>query len=1043
MEQLFQKNIPINIEDEMKKSYMDYAMSVIIGRAIPDVRDGMKPVHRRVLFAMSEMGNVWNKAYKKSARIVGDIIGKYHPHGDTAAYDTLVRMAQDFSMRYPLIDGQGNFGCFTGDTKIKLLDGTERSFEELSLLKPDEIFNVYSVNGNGRIVVGEGRNARVTRRKAQLLELTLDSGDTIRCTPDHRFMLRDGSYKEARQLAPDDSLMPGYFDSVPVKKGLNDYLRILQPSTGEYEFVHHLADVLNVLKGNAPKFKGPYVRHRRNFNRWDTVQHSVNYNHRIIGIRWLDERADTYDIEVDEHHNFLLASGVFVHNSVDWDPPAAMRYTEIRMARLAEEMLADLEKETVDFVPNYDATMEEPTVLPARMPALLLNGTSGIAVGVATNIPPHNLSELIDGTIALIRNPEITVPGLMVHIKGPDFPTAGFINGREGIVSAYTTGRGSIRMRARASIERNARNDRESIVVTELPYLVNKANLIEKISELVKEKKMEGISDLRDESDRDGIRIVIDLKKDEPSGVILNQLYKHTQMGTSFGVIMLAIDRNQPKVLNLKEVLQKFVDFRKEVITRRTIFDLRKAKERAHILEGLIIALNNIDAVVQLIKKSKNPQEAAQALTEKFGLSEIQARAILDMRLQRLTGLERTKIDDEYAELTRLMAQLQGILDDAKKVLDIIVAELEEIKKKYGDERRTEIVESVEDIDIEDMIVEEDMVVTVSHSGYIKRNAVSLYRSQRRGGKGKVGMGTKEEDFVEKIFIASTHHYILIFTNLGRVYWLKVYQIPQAGRASKGKAIVNLVNLSPGERVAAILPVREFVEGKYVIMVTRKGIAKKTDLAAYSNPRSGGIIAISVDGGDELIAVQLTHGDQDVFLGTRKGQSILFHEEDVRDMGRTARGVIGIRMDDDDAVVGMEIPSEGNSIITVSENGYGKRTEVEEYRRQSRGGQGVINLKTVSKVGNVSGVLQVTGDEDIMLISNAGKIIRLKVAEVPLLHRSTQGVRLIEIDPEEKLVGVARAERESEEKDNGLLQEDAEEETINELELSAGDEEEE
>ncbi len=837
MEELFQKNIPINIEDEMKKSYMDYAMSVIIGRAIPDVRDGMKPVHRRVLYAMSEMGNVWNKAYKKSARIVGDIIGKYHPHGDTAAYDTIVRMAQDFSMRYPLIDGQGNFG------------------------------------------------------------------------------------------------------------------------------------------------------------------------------------------------------------SVDGDPPAAMRYTEIRMARLAEEMLADLEKETVDFVPNYDASMEEPTVLPARIPALLLNGTSGIAVGVATNIPPHNLGELISGTIALIHNPEITIEELMHHIKGPDFPTAGFINGREGIISAYRTGRGSIRMRARAIIERNARNDRESIIVTELPYLVNKANLIEKISELVKEKRMEGISDLRDESDREGIRIVIDLKKDEPSGVILNQLYKHTQMATNFGVIMLAIDRNQPRVLNLKEVLQKFVDFRREVITRRTIFDLRKAKERAHILEGLIIALNNIDAVVQLIKKSKSPQEAAQALCEKFGLTEIQARAILDMRLQRLTGLEREKIDDEYAELSRLIKTLQGILDDPQKVLDIIVTELGEIKKKYGDERRTEIVDSIEDIDIEDMIVEEDMVVTVSHYGYIKRNPVSLYRSQRRGGKGKVGMGTKEEDFVEKIFIASTHHYILIFTNVGRVYWLKVYQIPQAGRASKGKAIVNLVNLSPGERVASVLPVKEFTEGKSVVMVTKRGIIKKTELTAYANPRSGGIIAVTIDEGDDLIDVQLTMGDQDIFLGTRKGQSIRFHEEDVRDMGRTARGVIGIRMDDDDAVVGMEIPTEGNSIITVSENGYGKRTEAEEYRQQNRGGQGVINLKTVPKVGNVSGVLQVTGNEDIMLISNAGKIIRLKVEEVPLLHRSTQGVRLIELDPDEKLVGVARAERETEEKENGLPLEGETEEAVSGVELDTGVEE--
>jgi DNA gyrase subunit A len=838
MEQLYQKNIPVNIEDEMKKSYMDYAMSVIIGRAIPDVRDGMKPVHRRVLYAMSEMGNVWNKAYKKSARIVGDIIGKYHPHGDAAAYDTIVRMAQDFSMRYPLIDGQGNFG------------------------------------------------------------------------------------------------------------------------------------------------------------------------------------------------------------SVDGDPPAAMRYTEIRMARLAEEMLADLEKETVDFTPNYDNSMHEPTVLPARIPALLLNGTSGIAVGVATNIPPHNLRELIDGTIALIRNPDITIEELILYVKGPDFPTAGFINGREGIISAYQTGRGSVRMRARAIIERNARNDRESIIITELPYLVNKANLMEKISELVKEKKIEGIADLRDESDRDGIRIVIDLKREEPSGVILNQLYKHTQMETTFGVIMLAIDRNQPRVLNLKEVLQKFVDFRKEVITRRTIYDLRKTKERAHILEGLIVALNHIDAVVQLIKKSKSPQEAAQALSANFGLTEIQARAILDMRLQRLTGLERDKILDEYRDLSQLIITLQGILDDPQKVLDIIMSELEEIHKKYGDERRTEIVGSIEDINIEDMIVEEDMVVTVSHSGYIKRNPVSLYRSQRRGGKGKVGMGTKEEDFVEKIFIASTHHYILIFTNVGRVYWLKVYQLPQAGRAAKGKAIVNLVNLSQGERVASVLPVKEFTDGKSVVMVTKQGIIKKTELAAFSNPRSGGIIAVTIDEGDDLIDVQLTRGGQDIFLGTRKGQAILFHEEDVRDMGRTARGVIGIRMDDDDAVVGMEIPTEGNSIITVSENGYGKRTAVEEYRQQNRGGQGVINLKTVAKVGNVSGVLQVTGEEDVVLISDAGKIIRLKVAEVPLLHRSTQGVRLIELDPEEKLVGVARAERDTEEKDNGLSPEDIGGEEEQELDFVTGDQEE-
>ena len=817
MEQdLHQKNILVNIESEMKKSYMDYAMSVIIGRAIPDVRDGLKPVHRRVLYAMHEMGNRWNKSYKKSARIVGDIIGKYHPHGDVAAYDTLVRMAQDFSMRYILIDGQGNFG------------------------------------------------------------------------------------------------------------------------------------------------------------------------------------------------------------SIDGDPPAAMRYTEVRMARIAEEILADLEKETVDFIPNYDESLQEPTVLPARLPILLLNGSSGIAVGMATNVPPHNLREIISGTIAMIENPQITIDELMGHIQGPDFPTAGFINGKEGIVSAYRTGRGIIRIRARALIERNARNEKESIIVTELPYQVNKAKLIEHISELVKEKKISGITDLRDESDREGIRIVIDLKRDEVSGVILNQLYKHTQMENTFGIIMLAIEKGQPRVFNLKEILQSFVDFRKQVVIRRTQFDLTRARERAHILAGLIIALSQIDAVIAVIKKSKNPQDASASLCEKFGLTEIQAKAILDMRLQRLTGLEREKIDAEYAEVTSLIAALQAILDDPRQVLNVIVSELEEIRSRFGDERRTEIVVSSEDINIEDMIVEEDMVVTVSHSGYIKRNAVSLYKSQHRGGKGKVGMGTKEEDFVEKIFIASTHHYVLIFTNRGKVYWLKVYQIPQGGRAAKGKAVVNLINITPGERMAAILPIRDFAEGKSIVMVTKKGIVKKTELAAFSNPRTGGIIAMSVDEGDDLIDVQLTLGNQELFMGTRKGMAIRFKEEDVRDMGRAARGVIGIRMDEDAVVVGVEIPTEGNSVVTVSEKGFGKRTSVSEYRLQSRGGKGIINLKTVPRVGNVSGILQVTGDEDIMLISDTGNIIRVKVESVPLIHRSTQGVKLIDLEPEERLVGMARAEREEEKEEDGI-----------------------
>ncbi|MDP2853965.1 MAG: DNA gyrase subunit A [Smithellaceae bacterium] len=809
------KQTLVNIEDEMKKSYMDYAMSVIIGRALPDVRDGLKPVHRRILYSMYETGYRHNKPYKKCARIVGDIMGKYHPHGDTAIYDTLVRMAQDFSLRYMLVDGQGNFG------------------------------------------------------------------------------------------------------------------------------------------------------------------------------------------------------------SIDGDPPAAMRYTESRLARISEEVMADLEKDTVDYVPNYDESLMEPSLLATRLPLLLLNGSSGIAVGMATNIPPHNLTEIINGTIALINNPKMIIEELMKHIHGPDFPTAGFINGREGILSAYKTGRGVIRLRARALIEKNARNDRESIVVTELPYQVNKATLIEKIAELVRDKKVGGISDLRDESDREGIRVVIDLKRDENSAIILNQLYKYTQMETSFGIIMLAISENRPYVFNLKEVLEKFVAFRQEIVVRRTKFELARAKERAHILEGYIIALNNIDEIIKVIKASKNANEAAVALCAKFSLSEIQAKAILEMRLQRLTGLEREKIDAEYVEVTALIAHLAGILADPQKVLQVIIQELTEIRDKYGDERRTEIVASTEDINIEDLIVEEDVVVTISHTGYIKRNAVSLYKSQHRGGRGKVGMGTKEEDFVEKIFIASTHHYLLVFTNMGKVYWLKVYQIPQAGRAAKGKAMVNLVNLAPGEKVTATLPVKEFVADKFIIMVTKKGIVKKTDLAAYSNPRAGGIIAISIDEGDELVDVQLTMGNQDVFLGTRLGMAIRFNEDDVRDMGRTARGVRGINLDEGDDVIGVEIPAQGTFMLTISENGYGKCTPIDEYRVQTRGGKGTINLKTVAKIGNVSGVLQVQGEENIMLISNAGKVIRLKVQEVPINHRVTQGVKLIDLEPEEKLVGVARTTQEAEGPDDG------------------------
>ena len=805
------QKIQVNIEDEMRKSYLDYAMSVIIGRALPDVRDGLKPVHRRILYAMHDLGNLWNKPYKKSARIVGDVIGKYHPHGDVAVYDTIVRMAQDFSLRYPLIDGQGNFG------------------------------------------------------------------------------------------------------------------------------------------------------------------------------------------------------------SIDGDPPAAMRYTEIRMAPITAELLSDIEKETVDFIPNYDGTLEEPTILPARIPNLLVNGSSGIAVGMATNIPPHNLSEVIEGITVLINNPDVTIEELIEKIPGPDFPTAGFICGREGIKSAYETGRGSIVIRARAFIEKQKKGEREAIIISELPYQVNKANLIEKIAELVRDKKIEGISDLRDESDREGMRIVIELKKDGIAEIILNQLYQHTQMQTSFGVIMLAIVGIQPKVLNIKDLLQHFINFRKEIVTRRTVFELKKAEARAHILEGLKIAIKNLDAVIALIRSSANPQIAKEGLMKKFSLSEIQAQAILDMRLQRLTALERGKIDEEYKETIKQIERYKQILANERLVFEIIIEELQGIKRKYGDIRKTEIVDKPLEITLEDMIVEEDMVVTITHQGYIKRSASSLYRSQRRGGKGVTGATTKEEDFIEDLFVASTHSYLMFFTNKGKVYWLKVYEIPEAGRAARGKAIINLINLTPDEKITAILTVREFTEGRFVVMATKKGTVKKTSLTAYSKPRSTGIIALLLEEGDELISVALTDGNQDLFLGSKEGKSIRFKEREIRETGRATKGVRGMNLEGDDEIVGMEIVADGTVILTVSENGYGKRTDASEYRSQKRGGKGIITIKTTERNGKVVGIKKMADDDELMLSTTLGKVIRIHGANIPVIGRNTQGVKLINIESDEKVSGVARvAEKEEE-----------------------------
>ena len=803
------EHIPVNIEDEMKKSYMDYAMSVIIGRALPDVRDGLKPVHRRILYAMNELNNDWDKPYKKSARIVGDVIGKYHPHGDMAVYDAIVRMAQDFSLRYPLIDGQGNFG------------------------------------------------------------------------------------------------------------------------------------------------------------------------------------------------------------SIDGDPPAAMRYTEIRMSKLTAELLADIDKETIEFVPNYDESLVEPAVLPSKFPNLIVNGSSGIAVGMATNIPPHNLTETINAIFALIETPTVSVAELMDHLPGPDFPTGGFIYGKEGIRQAYETGKGVIQLRARALVERDRKGERENIVITELPYQTNKAKLIERIAELVQEKTIEGISNIRDESDREGMRVVVELKRNEVSEVILNQLYKHTQMQTSFGIILLAIHQNQPKLLTLKEMLHFFIQHRQEVVIRRSRFELNKAEARAHILEGLKKAIDHIDAIIATIKASKTPKEAKDRLMEKFAFSDEQAQAILEMRLQRLTNLEQRKIVEEYEETIKLINRLKALLASDRLILNLIKEELLSIRDAFGDERKTEIVEAAPEIRVEDLIAEEDMVVTITHTGYIKRNPISLYRSQHRGGKGKVGINVKEEDFVEDLFIASTHDYILFFTDAGKIHWMKVHELPQAGRLTRGKAIVNLLNLSPHEKVTAILSLKDFTKEMFITFMTERGTIKKTALEAYSNPRSGGIIAIHLDEGDELISIKLTDGKQHLFIGTKMGKAIHFPESQIREMGRTARGIRGIKISKQDEVVGMEVVAPHTQILTVTANGYGKRTQASEYRIQNRGGSGIFTVKRTQRTGDVIGIKTVVDEDELMVISNKGKIIRLRAVDIPVQGRSTQGVRLITLEEGERVVAVARlAEKE-------------------------------
>ncbi|NLY54500.1 MAG: DNA gyrase subunit A [Firmicutes bacterium] len=805
------KIMPISIEEEMKKSYITYAMTVIIGRALPDVRDGLKPAHRRILYAMGELGFSPDKPYKKSARIVGEVLGKFHPHGDTVVYDTMVRMAQDFSSRYLLIDGHGNLG------------------------------------------------------------------------------------------------------------------------------------------------------------------------------------------------------------SIDGDSPAAMRYTEARLAPLAMEMLRDIDKKTVDFTPNFDETLEEPVVLPARFPNLLVNGSAGIAVGMATNIPPHNLGEVIDGTVALMDNPDITVDELMQHIKGPDFPTGAFIMGRDGIRSAYTTGRGSITIRAKTRIEKMS-NGKHRIVVSELPYQVNKARLIERIAELaVKEKRIDGITALNDESDREEpVRIVIELRRDANPNVVLNQLFKHSQLQTTFGVIMLALVDGEPLVLSLKELLQHYIEHQKEVVTRRTRFDLEKAEARAHILEGYQIALDNIDAVIALIRRSQTDEEARIGLMRNFGLTEKQAQAILDMRLRRLTGLEREKIDAELAELEKLIAELKAILHDEGLLLQVIRKELLEIKEKYADPRRTEIVAAAGEIDIEDLIADEDVVITITHQGYIKRLPVNTYRSQRRGGRGITGMGTKDEDFVEHLFITNTHNYILFLTNHGLVYRIKVYEIPEASRQARGTPIVNIMPLQPDETISAVIPIKDFSTGEYLFLATENGTVKKTAIAEYDSVKAHGLIAITLQEGDQLIGARLVTDSDEAILSTRNGKAIRFSTTDARPMGRTAQGVKGIDLDADDLVIGLDIARENADLLVVTENGYGKRTPVSEYRTQRRAGKGVQTIKPSKRNGKVVGIRMVRDDDDVMLITAEGIVIRMAVSDISQMGRATKGVTLIRLEDNDSVVALARVAQKEE-----------------------------
>ncbi len=956
--------VNIDLQVEMRKAYLDYAMTVIVARALPDVRDGLKPVQRRILWTMHEMGLRSDRPFRKSAAIVGDVMGKYHPHGDVPIYDALARFAQDFTMRYPPIQGQGNFGCFSGDTKVELVNGEQRTFVELvEMVHRGVRAEVFTVDAHRNVRIKPLRAPRLVKRNDPVVMVTLVAGQEIVCTPDHRFMLRDGTYREAGKLKAKDQLMPFARTAIPERLH----------RTGAFPIPASLSQVVASVTPAG--------------------------------------RADVYDLTVDVTQNFALAAGIFVHNSIDDDPPAAMRYTEARPAAVAAELLADIEKETVDWYPNYDNRHMQPAVLPARVPNLLINGSTGIAVGMASNIPPHNLREVTSAVKRLVDDPELTNDDLCETVLGPDFPGGGLIYRFEeqknvetgatervdAIRRAYSNGRGRILMRAKANRE-EGKGSREYIIVTELPYAVNKASLIEKIADLVTNKKMAGISDIRDESDRDGMRIVIEIKRDDNYERVLNNLYKHTAMQSAFNLNMLALVDSSPKTLGLKDVLQHFIDYRKVVIKRRTEFDLTKAKDRAHILEGFKIALDNIDEIVKTIRASKTPETALANLREKFTLSEIQAKAILEMQLRRLTGLERQKIEDEYRETITLIAELESILGNPRKILFLIKQDMDELAAKYGDDRRTKILDDLNrELTDQDLVADEDVVISLSTRNYVKRMPLSTYKAQHRGGRGVIGMSTRDEDDVDHLVVARNHDRLYVFTDRGRVFALKVFEIPDASRTAKGTPIQNILEaMQTGERVSALIAIRDGATAPYLVMATRKGFVKKTPLSEYGNVRRAGLIAIELRKDDHLAWVAGA-GDKDrIVLATKKGKAVTFKATDARPMGRQTQGVTGIRLAKGDEVIGMGVVSARTEVLSVTENGYGKRTEVDDFPTHNRGGQGVILASVTAKTGNVAAI-QVIDEksEEILLISTNGVVIRVPIDQIRVLGRATQGVKVM------------------------------------------------